>query len=332
MNVQIHRKLVAAGLLFVVLLIACQKKEVIQGTSPVPTDTSKVLICPDCTFPDTVWKNNTSSGPLLVFRLRADSLQTRLNNLGQVSTPSPTNGAQSPLLNGIIVNYLELMPESTTEPGKGVVLYRSEETTCGGQTASNYCKTVKVKNNEVLFSLPLNQVPKGSYKWLRLSILYTDLTVQMHSVSSGKNPANLAGFCGDNTYLTQVELNNSVLSPTLSGIGNKKQGYWMFYSKLFEQDLKFDGQLSKITVVNPNPSFSNTEGKSFVYGEFYKQSASSVMALNITGNELSDLEIQLSVSTNKCFEWKELTFDGLFQPEIGETVIDFGTRGVIPGF
>ena len=98
------------------------------------------------------------------------------------------------------------------------------------------------------------------------------------------------------------------------------------------RSVKTEGQAPQTTVVNPNSANSPIPaGSCLVTGEFVTTSNQTVGApFVITGNETQDIIITVSLSTNKSFEWKELTFDGLFQPEIGETVVDMGLRGLKP--
>jgi hypothetical protein len=310
---------------------SCQKKEVLQAEDPTPTDTSKPIICPDCEFPDTVWKNS-SLAPQLRFKLKFDSTQTRLNDQGQVSLPSQGIGAQSPSLTGMSINYIELMPEAGTAPGAGVLLYKTAETTCGGAKASNFCKGTVVAENALVFSVDLAKIPPGTYSWIRISIAYQEFNIQARTLSSGNAPACFAGFSSDLTYLSKIKLQNTVVTPTLGGIGNKTRGYWLFYQQIFNTASQLDGQAPHTTVVNSNPQATNSGTLSYVYGQFTNSANSSVQALVINANETSNKEIILSISTNKSFEWTEITKDGLFQPEIGESVLDFGCRGLIPFF
>jgi hypothetical protein len=52
--------------------------------------------------------------------------------------------------------------------------------------------------------------------------------------------------------------------------------------------------------------------------------------LVITGNESSDIIITVSLSTNKSFEWQDITPDGYFEPAAGDAVVDMGIRGMKP--
>jgi len=317
--------------MFALSLFSCQKKEVLQQEEPQVNDTAKPLICPDCEFPDTSWKTNSTSKQFIV-RLKFDSAQIRLNDLGQVSSPAAGIGAQSPVITGMSINYIELMPDAGSTPGAGVVVYKASETTCGGAKAFNYCKGVVVSENEVLVSVDLSSVPAGTYPWIRISIAYQELTIQARSVSAGTTPAYLSGFSADLSYLSKLKIQNTILTPTLGGIGNKSRGYWTYYQPVFNTAYLLDGQSPYTTVVNPNLQATNTTSLSFVYGQFVNSTTSNTEALTIGTNETSNREIILSISTNKSFEWTEITHDGLFQPEIGENILDFGCRGLIPRF
>ena len=123
------------------------------------------------------------------------------------------------------------------------------------------------------------------------------------------------------------------MTPTTGGVGNHAQGYWGFYTKIFGVDYWADGQAPATTVVNPNPSSPIPAGSCLVTGEFVTAASPTVGApLVITGTETSDIIITVSLSTNKSFEWNEVTFDGYFQPEVGEKPVDMGIRGMIPKY
>jgi hypothetical protein len=52
--------------------------------------------------------------------------------------------------------------------------------------------------------------------------------------------------------------------------------------------------------------------------------------LKITGKETADMVVQVVLSTNKSFEWKEVVQDGKWEPGKDEQVVDMGIRGMIP--
>jgi hypothetical protein len=54
--------------------------------------------------------------------------------------------------------------------------------------------------------------------------------------------------------------------------------------------------------------------------------------LTISGLEKKNVEVTLSLSTNKSFEWIDLNNDGKYDPASGETVVDMGLRGLIPSY
>ncbi|MDP1803339.1 MAG: hypothetical protein Q8L81_18395 [Bacteroidota bacterium] len=314
--------------LFLLLFISCKKKETVEEeVTPEPTP---AVSCPTCNFPDTVW-TSTATGPKLIFKFKFDSTQQRLDNFAMPATVPSTNAAQSPKFNGMSAHYIEMAKYDTTQVGKGSVLYRAEETMCGGSNAIVFCKSIVAKDGDVFFSVPIASVTPGTYKWLRVSLAYQNYDVKIKTNSTGTINGTIASFVGFNTYVSKYKMHGAVMTPTLNGVGNKLQGYFGFYTNYANTDVKLEGQAPKTTVVNPNPSSAIPPGSCLVTGTFVTTAAPNVSApLVITGSETSDVIITVSLSTNKSFEWKELTFDGLFQPEIGETVVDMGLRGLKP--
>ncbi len=316
---------------FLSLLISCKKKEEPKVEPPVSTTGPVVAACPTCEFPDTVW-NITGTGPKLIFKFNFDSTQTRLNNLGQPASIPSGNAAQSPIFNGMSAHYIEMAQTDFTQVGAGAVLYKAEETDCRGSKAIVFCKSLVCKNGDVFFSVPLSQVAAGSYKWLRVSLAYQNYDIKIKTNSTGTIDGTLASFVGYNTYVSKYKMKGATMTPTMSPESNKMQGYWGFYTKVFSTEYKSEGQASTTTVVNPNPNSPIPAGSCLVTGEFFNTSGATKSPLVINGNETQDIIITVSLSTNKSFEWTEKTVDGLFQPDIGEAVVDMGLRGMIPKY
>lgn len=319
-------------LLFFIVLSSCEKKKEPKPEEPAPVTTGTPSNgCPTCEFPDTVW-TGTGTGPKLVFKFSFDSTQIRLNNLGQPAAIQPGNAGQSPRFNGMSAHYIEMAQTDFTQIGQGAVLYKAEETECGGSRAIVFCKSVVCKNGDVFFSIPLGQVATGTYKWLRVSLAYQNYDIKIRTNSTGTIDGTLASFVGFNTYVSKYKMKGTVMTPTLNPASNKLQGYWGFYTRVFNVDVKSEGQAPQTTVVNPNPNSPIPPGSCLVTGEFFKAADGTTKPLVITGAETQDILITVSLSTNKSFEWSEKTVDGLFQPEIGENVVDMGLRGMIPKY
>lgn len=325
-------KNILAFVLVTLIAFSCKKKEDAPPTPP-PTTTGPTNNCPTCTFPDTVW-NVTGSAPRLIFKFKFDSTQVRLNNFGLPATVPSTNAAYSPVFNGMTAHYIELAQNDMTQVGSGVKLYHATETTCGGTTAIVFCNSTYVKDGEIFFSTPITAAMAGTYKWLRVSLAYQNYDIKVKTTSAGIIDGTIASFVGYNTYVTQYKMKGATMTPTAGGgPGNHLQGYWGFYTKVFNVEYKSDGQAPQTTVVNPNPSSPIPAGSCLVTGAFETAANPGVGApLVITGSETQDIIITVSLSTNKSFEWKEITFDGYFQPEIGETPVDMGIRGLIPKY
>jgi hypothetical protein len=312
----------------ILLFSTCKKKEEPAPIEePVATPSND---CPTCDFPATSFTNN-ETGAKLIFRFKFDSTQARLNNLGQPSTIPSGNAAYSPRFNEMSAHYIELAPGDLTQVGKGAVLYKADETTCGGSNAIVFCKSVVCKDGDILFSIPFSKVPAGSYKWLRISLAYQNYDIKVKTNAAGVIDGTIASFVGFNTYVQKYKMKDAVMTPTLSG-ANRKQGYWGFYTKVLGAEYKSEGEAPGTTVVNPNPGSPIPAGSCLVTGEFFDVTGNKKEPFVISGSETADRTITVSLSINKSFEWTEKTADGYFQPEIGEAVVDMGLRGLIPKF
>ncbi|MFC4816126.1 hypothetical protein [Flavobacterium sp. GCM10023249] len=258
-------------------------------------------------------------GPFLIVKFKFDPNQERLNNLGQPSTVSAGNAAQSPVFNSISSHYLELAPLATTQLGQGEILYHAPETTAGGERAIDFSKSKIVAEGETFLAIPIRQIQAGSYEWVRCSLAYQNYTINIWN--SGANlVGNLGSFVGFNTYITTHSLGASNFTVN----GNRKQGYWA----LSVSGLPFSGQSPEGATTVPNPLASTSPipaGSCVVTGKFAEK-------LEITGNETQDIVVTLSLSVNNSFEWEEVNTDGKFEPNAGENVVDMGLRGLIPSF
>ena len=279
-------------------------------------------------------KKENHAAPQLIFKMKFDSTQPRLNNIGQASTIASGNAAQSPVFNKMSVHYIELTTNAFVALGQGAVLYRAPETTAGGSTAIDFEKSTFAGNNETFFSMPLKDLPKGDYEWLRVSLAYqnADVKFKVDTTVAGITinqdfVGTLAGFIGFNTYLKTFKVKNQSLTVN----ANKAQGYWGFETVLSAAGYTYpfitSGQAPEGATTVVNPIFATSpipQGSCVVTGAFVPGK------LTITGNETSDVIIEVSFSTNKSFEWQDLIADGRWEPSKGEQVVDMGIRGMIP--
>lgn len=322
--------------LSIALFSACKKdkKETPkEDENPPPANN-----CPpsNCNLPDSAWQQS-GTGPHLKFVFKFDSTQARLNSFGLPSTIPSTNAAVSPRFNRMSAHYIELAQNDLTLVGQGKVLYRANETTCGGENAITFCQSVVAKEGDVFFSIPIASVTPGTYKWLRVSLAYQNYDIPFKTSSvSGTQWGTIASFIGFNNYVKQYKIKNYVANPSAAtgGVGNHKQGYWGFETNILGFTYFSDGQspAGATTVVNPNPNSPIPAGSCLVTGELYSTGISANQPLVITGSETNDIIITVSLSTNKSFEWKEVNFDGYFQPEAGEHPVDMGIRGMLPKY
>lgn len=267
--------------------------------------------------------NNNPATVKVNFIFKFDSTQVRLNGQGNPVAVPAGHGAQSPRFNKMSAHYLELSPAATTLPGAGAVLYKADETTIGGTNAIDFSKSKFAGNNEIFLSVPLGQVTAGTYNYLRVSLAYQNYNVWV-STPIGKVDATVASFIGFNTYITNFKVKDS----TVNVNANKKQGYWAVEASTSGFGTVQTGQAPEGATTVPNPLFATSPipaGSCLVTGAF-------ASPLVITGNETGDINIEVSLSTNKSFEWSETDGNNQYEPlpPNNDAVVDMGIRGMIP--
>jgi hypothetical protein len=261
----------------------------------------------------------TEVEPKLIFKFKFDSTQVRLDNLGNPSTLPTGHGAQSPRFNKMSAHYIEMTPNQFTGLGAGAVLYHAPETNSGGATAIDFAQSNPVANNEAFYSIPLKDVASGTYEWLRVSLAYQNYGIDLRYNWNGINldiTGTIASFIGYNTFINSFQINDS----TLAVNSNRAQGFWAFESIYGT----LQGQAPEGATTVPNPLFATSPipaGSSLVTGDFETP-------LVITGNEIEDIVVTVSLSTNKSFEWIENSTLGYFEPAAGDAVVDMGIRGM----
>lgn len=255
------------------------------------------------------------------FVFKFDSTQARLNNIGQPAVLAPGHAAQNPRFNTMSAHYLELAPSATTLLGAGAVLYRAPEVTTGGANAIDFSRSNFAGDGKVFVSVPLKDFAAGTYNWLRVSLAYQNYNVYIRA-SGYIIDATVSSFIGFNTYISSYKVKDS----TVNVNGNKLQGYWAVEGKTAGFGLVRTGQAPPGATTVPNPLFATSPvpaGSCVVTGQF-------ASPLVITGNETADINVIVSLSTNKSFEWIDADGNGTYDPLNGDTVVDMGIRGMIP--
>lgn len=255
------------------------------------------------------------------FTFRFDSAQARLNNVGQVSVVPPGNAAQSPRFNAMSAHYVELTKDPFTGLGAGAVVYHAREVSTGGSAAIDFSKAIAVGNNQVFLSVPLNSLPAGTYNWLRVSLAYQNYNVYINSPAQTID-ATVASFIGFDTYIPSFKIKDS----TLVVNANKKQGFFAVEGSALGFGFVTSGQAPPVATTVPNPIFATSpipQGSCVVTGQF-------TAPVIVTGNETTDINIEVSLSTNKSFEWKDVDGIGKYDPVNGDLVVDMGICGMIP--
>ena len=259
--------------------------------------------------------------PQLIIKFKFDPMQVRLNNIGEPSTVAAGNAAQSPIFNGISAHYLEFTPNALTQVGQGAILYSGPSTTLGGANAIDFSQAKIVGEGEAFLSIPLKNIPQGSYEYVRVSLSYQNYNINVRA-SGSDYVGTLASFVGYNNYITTHSINGNPFVVN----NDVLQGYWAFGIPSVGYYTSGQAPAGATTVPNPLAATSPIPaGSCLVTGKF-------VNNFVITGNETKNIEVQLSLSINNSFEWQEVNVDGKFEPSVGENVVDMGLRGLIPSF
>lgn len=298
----------------VIAFNGCKKKEVDEPQTritPVPTPTP----------------TPTPAEAQLIFKFKFDSTQVRLDAFGQLSTIPSGNAALSPVFNKMGAHYIELAQTALTQLGAGRVLYHAEETTAGGATAIDFSKSVLKGQNEAFFSMKIKDITPGTYEWLRVSLSYQNYDIRYKS-GSIYGTGTIASFIGYNTYITNYNINTQNVTVN----ANKLQGFWGFETNVAGINYTSSGQAppGATTVPNPIAATSPIPAGSCVVTAAFIDNNGANKPLVITGNESNDIVITVSLSTNKSFEWQDVTPDGYFEPAAGDAVVDMGIRGMKP--
>lgn len=270
----------------------------------------------------------------ITFTFKFDSTQTRLNSVGQPTGMAVGNAAQSPVFNSMSAHYIELTPTAFTALGSGAVLYKAPQTNAGGATAIDFDQSTVVGSNQGFFTMPIRDIAPGEYEFLRLSIAYQNFDVKYYldTVIAGMPIrqeffGTVASFIGFNNYIHSFRIKDRSIAVN----GNRRQGFWGFESAVRYNGLTFPvldsatAPAGATTVVNPLFTTSPVpEGSCIVTAAF------SPGKLVIRGDETKNITVEVSLSTNKSFEWNEIIFNGLWEPTRGEKVQDMGVRGMLP--
>lgn len=266
-------------------------------------------------------KETGTSEAKVNFIFKFDSTQVRLNAIGQPSPMPAGNAGQSPRFNSMSAHYVELAPNATTALGSGTILYKAPEVSTGGASAIDFSNSKFAGNNQVFLSVPVKSFAAGTYNWLRISLAYQNYNIYMNALGQTID-ATLASFIGFRTYLSNFKVKDS----TVTVNANKLQGYWALEGKFSGIGFLSTGQAPPGATTVPNPLFATSpipQGSCVVTAQF-------TTPFIVTGNETKDINIIVSLSTNKSFEWIDVDGNGTYDPNNGDLVIDMGIRGMIP--
>ncbi|SIT02680.1 hypothetical protein [Belliella pelovolcani] len=264
-------------------------------------------------------KEENLSEPKLIIKLVLDENQERLGNNGLPSQLPAGHAGQNPKFNGLSAHYLELAQGSFTPLGNGEIIYHAPETNVGGSSAIDFEKSIITKSGETFLEIPLKGLTPGQYEWVRLSLSYQNYDVDFY-FNDQPFRGTVASFVGFNNYIKAFQVKNQAVTVN----SNKRQGFWAF--ETINGVLTGESPEGATTV--PNPLFQTSPippGSCVVTGKFDQK-------LIINGNEKKDIEMTMSLSINKSFEWVDQNGNGKWDVDPGamESIVDMGLRGLVP--
>lgn len=277
---------------------------------------------------------------VLRVKFKFDPNQERLDNLGN-ATPIPAgNAGQTPTFHGLSGHFIELLSNEFTPYKAGEELYSGPEVASsnsnpyGFTTAIDFEQAIIKNDGETFLEIPIVDIDPGTYRHLRISVSYQSYDVNFNLVNvpqigdiNGQS-GRIASFLGFNQYVSSFTLRESDVTVNSSVL----QGFWAFETDLSAPYESFNvvtsGQApaNATTVVNPFPNNPIPPGSCVVTGSMDQD-------LVITGTETEDLEITLSFSIDRSFEWEDTNGNGEWDldasdPTSSESVVDMGLRGL----
>ncbi|WP_422859185.1 hypothetical protein ACOKFD_18050 [Flagellimonas sp. S174] len=288
-------------------------------------------------------ENNTddamdSSNFMLNITFIMDTNADRLDNLGNPVDIPEGNAAQNPDFEVLGLHFIGLYPNKFTPFENGATVFSSPTTDQGGTSAIDFEHELFLTESDNTISIPLNSIASGTYEYFRSSIGFQQykITYNLSGISNLDNSwptginddidvsGTVASFLGFNTFIDSYMIEKQ----TVTVNGNKLQGYFGLETTGDIQGFPFnylsEEDAPETTVPNPISDTSPVpEGSCVVTGIF-------LSPLIIPESPKEDVNIQMVISINNSFEWKDPNGNGKYEPLLGEQVVDMGTRGVFP--
>ncbi len=283
---------------------------------------------------DTISNDSTKK---LIFTLRFDPTQERLNAVGMDAEIPAGHAVQTPEFKSMSIHYIELSPNAFTPLGEGAIVFKGIETDKGGENAVDFDKALFGTNEQIFTTISLKNLAPGTYEWVRTSVTFQnyDIKFNLRNVpiigDLDNQNGTVASFVGFNTYISSVRPSQKSLNVN----DDKKQGFWAFETAfgvpfdIYNDVYSGQAPASSTTVVNPIfQSSPIPPGSCVVTGKL-------ATPLVITGKELEDITIRLSYSINGSFEWEDKNGNGqldFFADDAtkNEQIVDMGLRGLLP--
>ncbi len=240
----------------------------------------------------------------LHFIIKFDSIQDRLDNNGGLSVIPGGHSVQTPIYNQIAINEIEFLEDSLTAYGYGKTLLSEEN--------------LFMNNGSLDLTMYMPGETQTTFHWLRIYFSYQNVSVKC-KINGDIVTGTMLSFLKTHTGLYPSQIGDSIIRNDSS----RYQGEWFL-----EVDTSGFGTL----LHGQTPQGSLTQPNILHYSWPVQTNSMYVLTCPINPglyfNKTPSKTITISVSTNKSFEWVEHSDPNYFEPLDGDTIIDFGIRGI----
>lgn len=269
-----------------------------------------------------------AAGNNLNIHFTFDSNQERLDSNGIVDNPNGNAGSQHIEVKRFAIARIEFNKGNDTNSSNALTFYKTEDTVINGVYVLNFPKLVWLDKTNNKLTIPIDNIPFGEYQFMKIVIAVIDyeITGQLN-LSAGKSVQvimPIKSFLGHACYIPNFNIGDSL--ETINNI--RAQGFTVSLVHYAPANIHrvFRGSAKIVTAPNPIYKTSPTIARSgIITAAFLNKS----VVINETTNQ--DIELNVSFSTNKAFEWDDNNKNGAFDVvPVYEPIANIGLRGMQP--
>ncbi|MEO8085643.1 MAG: hypothetical protein ABI763_02420 [Bacteroidota bacterium] len=230
-----------------------------------------------------------------------DSTQERLDNNGEPAPIAMGHQAQSTNFNSIYIKAIKFLKDSSGGYDSGADIYYNPDLwlASNGTTIDNSISAANAL---------------GAYNWIRVYFYQQKYQIKFKA-NGNEYLGTLLSFLWPENDGSQYLINDStILNDSIIPQGS-------YYLELTGLSSILHSEITT-QITQPNSLHYSWPSPANLYVVTCPISPSLVL------NRPDSKTITISISTNKCFEWIENSDPAFFEPFNGDTIVDFGVRGI----